>query len=131
MSQEFFDRLAPLAPAVLRWGLALVYLWFGFSQLQDVQSWVSWVPDWAPLMMHMDAATLVYGNGVFEVVFGLLLLLGVFTRTSALLLALHMIEITYDVGYGGIGVRDFGLTIATLSVLLAGKDMYALGAVKK
>jgi len=131
MKQDFFERLAPLAPAILRWSMALVYLWFGFAQLQDVQAWVDWVPEWAVGMTHMRAEMLVTGNGIFELVFGTLLLVGVFTRVSALLLAVHMMQITFDVGYGAIGVRDFGLTMATLVVFLNGNDYYAFGGAKR
>ncbi len=65
-------------------------------------------------------------NGAFEIIFGLCLLLGYFTQVTALFLALHMLDITFTVGYTSIGVRDFGLAVATISVFLYGSDMWCL-----
>lgn len=116
------------APAVVRVGLSLVFLWFGSQQLMHTESWVGIVPDWAASLSGMSASTLVLLNGGFEVIFGLAMLVGFFTRTAALLLALHMFQIVSIVGYNDIGVRDFGLAMATLSVFLHGMDKLCLDA---
>ena len=65
-------------------------------------------------------------NALFELVFGFLLLFGWQTRIAALLLALHLFDIMYVVGYGEIGVRDFGLAIATLVVFMNGPDLLCI-----
>ena len=62
----------------------------------------------------------------FEIIFGTLLLLGIFSRITALLLALHMLHITFTVGYNGIGVRDFGLAMGMIAVFLQGPDVWSL-----
>ncbi|MES2135303.1 MAG: DoxX family protein [Patescibacteria group bacterium] len=108
---------------VLRLGLSAVFLWFGFSQLMDGIAWVAWVPEWAVNLLHLPPAMIVLGNGLFEVVFGTLLAIGLWTPYIALILALHLAVITFDIGLTAIGVRDFGLTIATIALaLLAKKD---------
>lgn len=101
---------------VLRLGLATLFLWFGFSQLLDGVNWVSWVPEWAVSLLHIPPAMIVLLNGAFEVVAGGLLALNLFTRWAALALALHLAVITFDIGANAIGVRDFGLTFATLAL---------------
>lgn len=106
------------APAVLRVGISLVFLWFGSQQLLHTESWTSFIPDIAISLSGLSAATLVFTNGVFEVVFGLALFAGYFTQFAALILALHMFDIAYVVGYDAIGVRDFGLAVATLAIAL-------------
>ncbi|MFZ2167500.1 MAG: DoxX family protein [Minisyncoccia bacterium] len=103
---------------VLRLGLAGVFLWFGFSQLIDGISWVSWVPEWAVNVIHLPPAMIVLANGLFEVIFGTLLALGLWTRFAAFVLALHLVVIAFDIGLTAIGVRDFGLTLATLALAL-------------
>ncbi len=108
------------APAVLRIGLALVFLWFGFTQLGDTGMWEQLIPTSITGMTGLSAATLVTFNGAFEVVFGLCLLFGFFTRVSSLLLALHMISITMAVGFNAIGVRDFGLSMAAIALFMMG-----------
>jgi uncharacterized membrane protein YphA (DoxX/SURF4 family) len=67
-------------------------------------------------------------NGSFEVLFGAMLLLGFYIRPVALLLALHMFQIAFTVGYGEIGVRDFGLAMATASAFFHGADRFSLDA---
>lgn len=115
-----------LSPAVLRIGISLVFIWFGYSQLAEVQSWVSYIPDWAVTSTGLKAEMLVQLNGIFELVFGGLLLLGILTRYTAFLLMIHMINITYIVGFDSIGVRDFGLSIATIAIWLNGRDFITI-----
>lgn len=42
------------------------------------------------------------------------------------MLAVHLFNIMWMVGYGEIGVRDFGLAIATLVVFMNGSDAFCL-----
>ena len=103
---------------VLRYGLAAMFMWFGFSQLFDGVNWVSWVPEWAPNLFHIPPAMIVLANGLFEVVAGTLLAAGIFVRPVAILLALHLAVITVEIGLTAIGVRDFGLTMASAALAL-------------
>jgi uncharacterized membrane protein YphA (DoxX/SURF4 family) len=101
---------------VLRMGLAALFLWFGFSQLMDGVNWVSWVPEWAPAFLHIPPAMIVLLNGAFEVIAGTLIAINVLTAPAALLLALHLAVIVFDIGFSAIGVRDFGLMAATFAL---------------
>lgn len=103
---------------VLRVGLAAVFLWFGFSQLFDSLNWIGWVPEWAVNLFHIPPAFIVLANGTFEVIAGALLVANFFVRPVAILLALHLVVITVEIGFNAIGVRDFGLTMATLALAL-------------
>ena len=123
---EIDSKAKSFAPVVLRLGLSAVYLWFGFSQITDSASWVSWVPDFAVSISGMSAGTIVLFNGWFEAIAGILLAVGFMTRWVALALSAHMFLITFDLGLTAIGVRDFGLAMATLSLSLFGKDDYSL-----
>jgi uncharacterized membrane protein YphA (DoxX/SURF4 family) len=101
---------------ILRLGIAAVFLWFGFSQLFDSLAWVAIVPDWAVNILNIPPAMIVLGNGVIEVVLGSLLALGFWVRIVSFILALHLIPITLDMGFTAIGVRDFGLTLASFAL---------------
>lgn len=114
------------APAVLRIGLAMFLFWFGFSQLMNPADWLSWVPNWATNLTGIDADDIVYMNGTFEVTAGILLAIGLWTRVVALIAALHLFVIVIDIGLSAIGVRDFGLAVALLSLgMMGGKDILA------
>jgi uncharacterized membrane protein YphA (DoxX/SURF4 family) len=110
---------------ILRIGLSLVFLWFGFNQLIDGESWTVFVPEMA-LNFGLSASNLVFLNGMAEVIFGLLLILGLFTRVSSFILALHLFGISFGLGYNAIMIRDLGLAIATFVVFLNGRDKWCL-----
>ena len=103
---------------ILRLGLAALFLWFGFSQLLDGVNWTSWVPMWAVNLLHLPPAMIVLANGSFEVVAGSLLALNIWVRWAALLLALHLAVLVFDIGPNPIGIRDFGIMMATFALVL-------------
>jgi uncharacterized membrane protein YphA (DoxX/SURF4 family) len=113
------------APIVLRFGLAFVFLWFGFSQLTDQAAWTGFVPDWIT-MFGITKTTFVVLNGFGEIFAGTLLVLGVFTQWVALLLALHLLAIVFDLGLDALGVRDTGLTMACFTLFLMEPDAWQL-----
>jgi len=118
--------LASFAPVVLRFGLAALFLWFGISQVLNPSSWTAWVPAWGNNFLGMNAMTIVFINGWFEVTGGVLLALGLWTRWAALALSLHLFVISYEIGYNDIGVRDFALAVSALALSLFGSDKYSL-----
>lgn len=111
------ERFVSYAPAVTRIGISLVFIWFGVSQFTDPASWTGYIPTWLP-----QSGTLVVANGIIETILGSLLLVGLLVRPIALILGIHLLGITWLMGYTAIGVRDFGLALATLSIALHGKD---------
>ena len=120
------------APSLVRMGLSIVFLWFGLHQLFVPDAFVGWLPPFL-LSLPIPPSTFLALNGSFETLFGIFLLLGLFTRLTALLLTFHLIGILiFSVGYNEIGVRDFGLMMATLSVFLSGPDLLCLdGALQR
>lgn len=120
------QRFRALAPAMLRYGLALVVLWFSLQQFLYPSEWVAYIPDSVLNFTGTQATTVVFLNAIFEAVFGLLLLFGKYTRIAAFLLALHLFDIMWILGYGEIGVRDFGLGVALMSVAAYGPDIFAI-----
>ena len=114
------DKLKIYAPIVLRYAVCFVILWFGINQLINPNYFLGYVPSWVPLSANL----LIMINGIFEVVFGGLLLMGLFTRFSALILSLHMLVIAIGLGYNDIAIRDVGLALAAFAVFLNGKDKW-------
>ena len=102
-------------------GIAAVIIWFGYQQLSDPNSWLGFLPPWSTTL-PISQLSLIYFNGWFELVAGTMLFLGLYTRTVALFIAIHMLDITLTVGYGAIGVRDFGLTVAATSLFFYGSS---------
>ena len=109
---------------MLRFGIVVLFLWFGLSQVTNPAAWVAWVPEWTKSIA--SAQTIVLLNGGFEVVFGFALAIGFYTRIAALLLSLHLFFVAFEIGYNDVGVRDFALAIATLSLALSQPDQFTL-----
>ena len=113
---------------VLRVGLTVLFLWFGFSQFLDTASWTSWVPQWATGLTGLEPKMIVLLNGGFEIAFGILLALGLYTRIAATFLALHLAVLVFEIGLTPIGVRDFAIMVSTIALALLGPDEYSLDA---
>lgn len=113
---------------VLRIGLAVLFLWFGFSQFLDQSAWISWVPEWAMNLTGLEAEMIVLLNGGFEIAFGVLLALGLYIRPAAALLGLHLALITFEIGLNSVGLRDFAIMAASFALALMPPDPYSLDA---
>lgn len=122
MNQE---KLAKYAPLVLRISIAVVLLWFGFSQIKNPAGWTRMVPDYAGII-PFETTTLIYMNGALEITLATLLLLGLFTRAVSAVSTIHLFHITSIVGYGATGARDIALAIAALAIFLGGADEFSL-----
>lgn len=78
------DGLRPVAALLLRCAVGLVFLYHGYPKLTHTQ-------DWTRVFVHMGfPGYFAYVAGALEVVGGALLVLGLATRASALLLAGEM-----------------------------------------
>ena len=124
------SSLPSYGPVVLRLGVSAVYAWFGVSQLVNPTAWLGLVPDWA-LIGGMTANTLVALNGTFELILATLLATGFWVRPIATVLAVHLFAITTHLGLSANGVRDFGLSFATLAIALNGNDQLTSKAAEK
>jgi len=110
---------------LLRIALSLVFLYFGFQQITSPDAWVGFVPGFL-VTFGIAAKTIIFMNALLELSLGTLMLLGLFTRFSALILALHLFGIAASLGFNDLGARDFGLACATLAVFLFGSDFLCL-----
>lgn len=113
---------------VLRVGLAILFLWFGFSQFLDQAAWTSWVPEWAIAFTGLEAEMIVLLNGGLEIALGILLALGLYIRPAAIILGLHLALITFEIGLNSVGMRDFAIMMATFALALLPPDPYTLDA---
>lgn len=110
---------------LIRISLAIVFIWFGMQQLQHPLLFVGWIPKEAGFI-SLPAWELIMLNGTLEVSLGTLMLFGIFTRISALILGLHLALITLSIGISEIGIRDFGLTMATLGLAGMKSDKFSV-----
>jgi len=110
----------------LRFGIVALFLWFGLSQITSPGDWVAWVPEWPTALTGLSPTAIVFLNGAFETMLGVALVVGFYTRLAAFLLALHLFVVAFEIGYNDIGVRDFVLAVATLSLAMFPPDRFTL-----
>ena len=110
--------------AIIRYAICLMFLWFGYQQLIDPAIWVSYLPEFTGYL-PIPGEMLVQLNGWFEIIFSLLLFLGVYTRFVSGVLGLHLLGIAYTAG-GAIGIRDLALGIVTLAISTSPPDDWTI-----
>lgn len=118
------DRYKEYTLPIIRIGISIVFLWFGINQLLFPDNFMGYLPEF---LLNSDYAPYVpLINGLFEVIHGSLLLVGLFIRPVAFLLGLHLLVITSVLGYNDIAVRDFGLMITTFAISIGGAHTWSL-----
>jgi uncharacterized membrane protein YphA (DoxX/SURF4 family) len=104
---------------ILRLGLAVVFLYFGISQILDQYKWIYFVPD-RFLNFYISEilkSKIVFLNGIFDTVIALSLISGLFIRIFSFLGFIHLFSITiFSLGFEPSGIRDLGLAFAMLSL---------------
>lgn len=110
---------------IIRLGLAGVLLWFGAHQLMDSSEWVGYVPEFVTSLLGVSAQTLVFANGAGEIACGALLAFGIFTRSVAFIMGVHLAFIAFSLGNTAIAVRDWGLTAALFGLVFTGAGALA------
>ena len=113
------------APVVLRISISLMILWFGFTSIFNHEFLIGYLPEFF-YSLEISLQSIMLLNGIFEIIFGTLLIIGLFTRVVAFILFLHILSIMFSLGYNDVAIRDFGLAFATLAVFLNGADKWSL-----
>jgi uncharacterized membrane protein YphA (DoxX/SURF4 family) len=115
---QYLDKMKKYAPVVLRMGLGFVFMYFGWQSVSNPSMFMGLVPAWTTAIV--PASALVFIHGTFEIIAGVLLFSGYFTRLISILLFLDLLHIISLLGWDSISVRDFGLATSMLAVFLWG-----------
>ncbi|MBI4155233.1 DoxX family membrane protein [Candidatus Woesearchaeota archaeon] len=129
INQKF--KLDKYGPLVLRLGLAIVLLWFGINEVLNPLLMAGYIPNWFTNLSPISINSFMILNGSFEILLGILLVLGLFTRIAAILTTLHLLFIIIALGYNEIAIRDFGLFMAALSLSLTKECYLSLDNLRK
>ena len=117
---KFLDSLRPVGLLVLRIALGITFLYHGYPKLAHLRGEAQMQ---GFFVEHGLPGYFVYVAGVIETFGGGLLLLGLFTRGAALLLAIEMSVAIWKVhslhGYLAVHDYEFPLALATACFALA------------
>ncbi len=119
------EKYKKYAPAVVRYGVGIVFLLFGIDQLFKPQKWIAFTPTFAQ-SLYVNVNTFWLINGMFDAIIGILLIIGLFTKIVAFFASVHLIGVIVILGYNDIAIRDFGLLLASIAVFLNGTDLWCL-----
>jgi putative oxidoreductase len=115
---KFLNSLQPLGLAVLRVALAVIFIYHGYPKLVRADAMMRQF-----FIQHGFPGYFVGLSGILECVGGGLLLLGLFTRPAALLLAAEMLIAIWKVkivhGVFAVNEYQFELALAAACVALA------------
>ena len=125
------DSNTKLTNKILRYGLGVTILWFGINQLISPNEWVGYLPGWAFAQSLISTTILVYINGLFETITGLMLITNQYTKIVSILLSLHMILIIFHLGYNDLAVRDFGILVGLIALSTISNNNSILNKNKK
>ena len=117
---KFLDSLRPIGLLVLRIALGVIFIYHGYPKLAHLRGGTQMQ---GFFVEHGLPGYFAYIAGVIETFGGGLLLLGLFTRAAALLLAIEMCVAIWKVhsvhGYIAVNEYQFPLTLATACFALA------------
>ncbi len=107
---------------VLRFGIAVVFLWFGIDKFVHPQYWLdAWTPVWvqsAVGAIKLSPQNFMVLTGMFEVLTGLSLVTGFFMRFFAAAGALFLAVVMAVNGVPLILVHDIGLIGGLVAIAL-------------
>ncbi len=106
---------------ILRIGFAIVLLWFGIHKLIDPAFWSGYAAAWATALLPISLALFFRIAGVIEILVGLAILSGKYTRIGATAACIWLVLVILNLFTNGgwdIAVRDIGLFAAALALAL-------------
>jgi putative oxidoreductase len=126
---QFLEKLKPLGLLVLRWAVGASFLYHGYPKLSDPARWLKAFPAMG------FPSYFTYVSGILEVFGGGLLILGLFTRGAALLLAIEMGLVVGRTKLPAVGIYAFGqyefeliLGAAAIALATTGAGLISLDA---
>jgi cytochrome c-type biogenesis protein len=101
---------------ILRYGLALTYIFSGYDLIAHPRSWISFVPYWFANLLPIDTITFIQIQGGVELLLALAFITGFFIRPAAFLSALEMSAILLLYGVDAVTFRDLAILGGSLAV---------------
>ena len=109
-----------LAIILLLSGLALVFGWFGIDKFRNTFMWVGFLPSWMDGFLGYSKDIWIAVIGAIEILLAVMIVIPVrrVRQTGASLMALHLLGILTQVGWNDIAVRDIGLLMSSVALLM-------------
>ena len=104
---------------ILRFGLAITFLWIGILILQNPEGWSAYIKPWAAELIPVPLKQAMISTAILDIAIGAFLLTNILTGFAALVASLHLAIILVVSGINAITVRDVGLFASALALLMS------------
>lgn len=108
-----------------RISLGLLFLYFGILAVYNPGAQLGWLADWVLRIPFVGTSSFIFLIGIVEIIVGVGLVLGIFTRISAYVATALLVSISINLGFTEIAYRDLALACAALVVAVS-PVVYAL-----
>src|SRR3989344_9220230 len=102
----------------LRVGLAITFLWIGVLIFKNPEAWGGYLQPWATGLLPIPLAQAMIGTAVLDITIGAFLLFDFLPWLAAFVGAIHIIIVLTTSGITDITVRDIGLLVAALALMI-------------
>ncbi len=111
----------------LRVGLAITFLWIGVLIFKNPEAWGGYLQPWAAGLLPIPIAQAMIGTAILDITIGAFLLFDFLPWLAAFVGAVHIVIVLTVSGITDITVRDIGLLVAALALMI---DSLPPGALK-
>lgn len=102
----------------LRVGLAITFLWIGVLIFKNPEAWGGYLQPWAAGILPIPLAQVMIGTAILDIIIGTFLLFDFLSWLAALVGSVHLIIVLTVSGITDITVRDIGLLVAALALMI-------------
>ena len=113
----------------LRVGLAITFLWIGVLIFKNPEAWGSYLQPWAAGLLPIPITQAMIGTAILDIAIGAFLLFDFLPWLAAFVGAIHIIIVLTVSGITDITVRDIGLLVATLAIVIDSLPQWVLNKV--
>lgn len=112
----------PLPGLLMRLAVAFAFIYPAVSAWFDPDSWIGYFPDFVLDLAGSNAALLLHGWGILEILLALWVLFGVRVYIPSIIMAVALMAVVIvNPGQFPILFRDVSIALAALSLALANK----------
>ncbi|MBS3143557.1 DoxX family membrane protein [Candidatus Woesearchaeota archaeon] len=115
-----------IATLILRVALGFIFFWFGMDKIINPIDWKGFITPALSKLIFVDLGIFILLLGIIEIILGIMLILGLFTRTASVIVLIHLIMVVMTQGFNQISIRDFGLIAIALYLIMIKSDYLSL-----
>lgn len=115
----------------LRVGLAITFLWIGILIFRNPESWSGYLQPWAVGFLPIPLEQAMISTAILDIAIGAFLLFDFLPWLAALVGAIHLVIVLTVSGITDITVRDIGLLVGALALMIDSLPQWVLNKITK